>query len=138
MNGKNIKPISHNSLTSISSSIILFLYYYYSCMLPLPPCSVEHLFIFVKINFVYYILDNAYFPHRSPITLYNKHFDIISDLLISYPYVKYVILVGDYNTPNLKWQFISPSCSPNYLNLNQLSVDFLSTIFWCNQLYNDS
>jgi hypothetical protein len=101
-------------------------------MLPLPPCSVEHLFVIVKINFVYYILVNAYFPPRSTITLNNKHFDIINDLLISYPYVKNIILVGNYNTPNLKWQFTSPSCSPTYLNLNQLSVDFLSKISFLN------
>jgi hypothetical protein len=101
---------------------------YYSRMLPLPPCSVQHLFVIVKINFVYYILGNTYFPPSSPITLCNIHFDIINDLLISYPYVKHVILVGNYNTPNLKWQFTSPSCSPNYLNLNQLSVNFLSKI----------
>jgi hypothetical protein len=56
---------------------------YYSRTLPLPPCSVKHLFVIVKINFVYYILVNTYFPPSSPIKLYNKHFDIINDLIIS-------------------------------------------------------
>lgn len=101
-------------------------------MLPIPPCPIEHFFVIIKINFDCFILGNSYFPPRSTITLYNKHFDIINSLLISYPYVKNVILVGDYNMLVVKQQFTSSNCSPNYLNLSQLLFDVLSKISFLN------
>jgi hypothetical protein len=44
-----------------------------------------------------------YFTPHTDISIYNIHFDIINNLLTSFPYVKNILMVGDYNFPKLHW-----------------------------------
>lgn len=101
-------------------------------MLPIPISPIDHIFVIVKINFNYIILGNVYFPPRSPISVYVKHVDIINVLLVSFPYVRNVIICGDYNLSNIKWQYASTGCLPNYFNISHFSSDFLSKISFLN------
>lgn len=55
------------------------------------------------------------FLSRSDIANYNIHFDIISNLLSSVPYV---IMIGDYNILKLHWLPSLIGFSLNLLNLS--------------------
>jgi hypothetical protein len=74
---------------------------FHSRLLPVPTSPVEHVFVIIKINNNYIIIGNFYFPPHTDIVIYNAHFDIINNLLLSFSYVKNVLLVGDYNLPKL-------------------------------------
>lgn len=74
---------------------------FHSRLLPLPISPVEHLFVIIKINNSYIIIVNVYFLLHTDILIYNTHFNIINNLLSSFPYVNNAIMVGDYNFPKL-------------------------------------
>jgi hypothetical protein len=103
---------------------------FHSRLLPVPTIPVEHVLVIIKINNNYIIIGNVYFP--SDIVIYNAHFDIINSLLLSFPYVKNVLLVGDYNLPKLQWHATSIGFFPNMLNLNNLESEFLSKLSFLN------
>lgn len=70
-------------------------------MLSVPTSHVEYLFVLMKINLTYILIVNVYFPPRSDIANYNINYNIISNLLSNLPYLKSVIMIGDYNLPRL-------------------------------------
>jgi len=54
-------------------------------------------FVITKIDVNYIIIGNVYFSPNTDISVFNIHFDIINILLLKFPYVKNIIMVGDYN-----------------------------------------
>jgi Reverse transcriptase (RNA-dependent DNA polymerase) len=93
---------------------------------------VEHIFVLVKINFNYILIGNVYFPPLTDISIYNKHFEIINNLLLSYPFINNIILVGDYNFPKFQWLPSSIGFSPNLFNLSKTELNFLLKISYLN------
>jgi hypothetical protein len=76
---------------------------FHSRLLSLPISPVEHIIVIIKIKNSYIIIGNVYFPPHTDISIYNAHFDIINNLLLSFPCAKNILLVGDYNLPKLQW-----------------------------------
>lgn len=70
-------------------------------------------------------------PHTD-ISIYNKHFDIINNLLLSFPYVKNVMMIGDLNFPKLQWRPSIIGLFPDLLNLNNIESEFLSKLSFLN------
>lgn len=105
---------------------------YLSHVLPVPTSPVEHIFVITKINLNYIIIGNAYFPHRTDISIYNIHFDIINNSLISFPYVKNIIMVSDYNFPKLNWLTGLNSFFPDQINLSTTKSEFVSKLYFLN------
>jgi len=101
-------------------------------MLSVTPCPVEHLFVLIKIDTSYILVSNVYFPPRSDVDNYVIHFDIFSKLLSSLPYVKNIIMIGDYNLPNLHWLPSSIGFSPSLSNLSLTESEFLSKLSYLN------
>jgi len=102
-------------------------------LLSVPASPIEHLFVLIKINTSYYILvSNVYFPPRSDIDNYNIHFNIDSNLLSTLPYVKNIIMVGDYNLPKLTWLPSPIGFFPSVSNLTLTESEFLSKLSFLN------
>lgn len=105
---------------------------YHSRLLPVPVSPVEHLFVITKIDIDYIIIGNVYFPPNTDISVFNIHFDIINTLLLKFPYVKNIIMVGDYNLPKIHWLPSLNGFFPNLLNLNKTNLEFLSKLSFLN------
>jgi len=57
--------------------------------------------------------------------IYNKNFDIINNLLLSFPYVKNVIMVGANNLSKFQCHPSFIGLFSNLLNLNNTESEFL-------------
>jgi len=101
---------------------------YHSRLLPVPVSPVEHLFVITKIDIDYIIIGNVYFPPNTDISVFNIHFDIINTLLLKFPYVKNIIMVGDYNLPKIHWLPSLNGFFPNLLNLNKIKIIFFKSL----------
>lgn len=106
---------------------------YHSRLLPVPVSPVEHLFVITKFDINnYIIIGNVYFPPNTDISVFNIHFDIINTLLLKFPYVKNIIMVGDYNLPKLHWLPSLNGFFPNLVNLSKTNLEFLSKLSFLN------
>jgi hypothetical protein len=101
-------------------------------MLSVPASLVEHLFVLIKINSSYILVSNVYFPPRSDIDNYNIHFNIISNLLSSLPYIKNIIMVGDYNLSKFLWLPSSIGLFPSLSNLTLTESELLTKLSFLN------
>ena len=74
--------------------------------------EIEHLFIKLKINTLNLILCCAYIAPNSPTEIYSSHFQEI-ELIHTSSTNSELLIVGDYNLPNIKWDTDFPSHSAN-------------------------
>lgn len=105
---------------------------FHSRLLPIPICPVEHIFVIIKIDNSYVIIGNVYFPPYTDISIYINHFDIINNLLLSFPYGKNIIMVGDYNLPKFLWHPSTFGFFPGLMNLNNIELEFISKLSFLN------
>jgi len=105
---------------------------FHSRLLPIPICPVEHIFVIIEIDNSYVIIGNVYFPPHTDISIYINNFDIINNLLLSFPYVKNIIMVVDYYLPKFLWRPSTFSFFPDLMNLNNIESEFISKLSFLN------
>jgi hypothetical protein len=64
--------------------------------------AVEHVFVNVRVKSQVIIFVCVYIPPASDVAIYKAHSEVIEELYKKYPKAR-VIIVGDYNLPNIGW-----------------------------------
>lgn len=109
----------------------------YSELLITSSCSLEIVFVLIKLDNRICIVSSVYFPISSSVDLYTSYFDIVGNMLNNYVNAQF-LLFGDFNLPSAAFSnaksFFSNNLSflnfkqiNNVLNKNNILLDYVIT-----------
>lgn len=98
--------------------------------------SIEQLFVKINLKSFPLIIGSVYIPPRSCIEHYNVHINVIDNIMYNNSNSK-ILIVGDYNLPNVKWTSNNKHVTPNLLHLSNQNSNILAGFSYLNLLqYN--
>jgi len=94
----------------------------YSELLNTSSCLLEILIVLIKLDKRICIVSSVYFPISSSVDLYTSYFDIMYNMLNSYPNAEFLLL-GDFNLPLAAFSYAKSLFFNNlsFLNFKQIN-----------------